>query len=325
MSIYTPFFYIIQHNSGLLYAGCKFGKDSNVETFMKPNGYHTSSKSVHKLISEDGLESFKTVFTLLETDISPMTVYEFETEFLTTNQIASNSAWINAHNNRLAPFGSQEFQQMMQKIHGVSHGMQIEETKRKMSETVFEKHGYEFITQVPEFIEKAIRSKNIKYGNGNNYDAIKTTILARYGVENISQTELHRKSFVATCQEKYGTDHYMQSDSFKEEYKRKLYETQGYENNFQRPDVIEKVRAASIERNSDPEYKKLQSQRITDALRDVDRKGENNSFYGKQHSDETRAKISESKKGSSFSKFTCIECRKVLGVNNLTQHFKKCV
>jgi hypothetical protein len=59
MSIYHPYFYIIQHiSSGRYYAGVKYAKDSNPDDLLKSGGYQTSSKIVKQIILEEGFESF---------------------------------------------------------------------------------------------------------------------------------------------------------------------------------------------------------------------------------------------------------------------------
>jgi len=65
LTVNHPFFYIIKHTpSGKYYAGCKYGSNSSKgvcdsSTLMSENGYRTSSKLIHSMISADGLDSFK--------------------------------------------------------------------------------------------------------------------------------------------------------------------------------------------------------------------------------------------------------------------------
>lgn len=96
----------------------------------------------------------------------------------------------------------------------------------------------------------------------------------------------------------------------------------GYENFFQTPEFIEKNRQATIERNKDLEYRKSQGKKISKSLESVDRKGENNSFYGKSHSEDTKDKIRLTKLGKIWPKFSCLCCHKVMGSNNFTQHMR---
>ena len=43
---------------------------------------------------------------------------------------------------------------------------------------------------------------------------------------------------------------------------------------------------------------------------------------GSNHSEQTKLKISQSHKGKVYAKFSCISCRKTIGLNNFTQHFQ---
>lgn len=97
--IYSPYFYIIKHlPTGKLYAGAKWKKDANPNNFMKPGGYSTSSKYVHKLIEKDGLESFS-IIQLLPEKICGIPVIIYETRFLRENNIRSRENWLNTHHN----------------------------------------------------------------------------------------------------------------------------------------------------------------------------------------------------------------------------------
>lgn len=106
--------------------------------------------------------------------------------------------------------------------------------------------------------------------------------------------------------------------------KQTIQEKYGVTNSFQIPEVIEKNKQASITRNKNPEYKKRVSESIKKSLENIDRSGMNNSFYGKEHSLETKKKISETKKGHKAPRYCCICCNIELGANNFTQHTKAC-
>lgn len=208
MSIYSPYFYIIEHlPSKKFYAGCKFGKDSYPEKFMTVDGYHTSSTKIKELIDHDGLDSFQIIELLLEEQIGD--VYQFETTFLRSNKIASDKNWLNCHDNYLAPFCSPEFKAMMMKIHGVENSWEVpnwsekrkqtklqlygayhsEESIEKRRQTNLERYGVTCNMNTPEQIAKRIKSTIEKYGTANNYDQIKKTCLERHGVEYASQSE----------------------------------------------------------------------------------------------------------------------------------------
>lgn len=343
MSIYSPYFYTIKHiPSELMYAGCKFGKDAYPEKFMTEDGYQTSSSDVKDLIASDGLDSFEIIELLLEDQIGD--VYQFETTFLRSNKIASDKNWLNCHENYLAPFCTPEFKAMMMKIHGVENSWEVpgwsekrkqtnlerygayhsEESIEKRKQTNLERYGVSCGMNTPEQIAQRIKSNIEKYGTANNYDQIKKTCLERYGVEYVSQSEQAKESFISTCREKYGADHYMSSPEYYEQFKKKLLDSQGVENVFQRKDVIQKIKEKRSVTCSTQEYKMNHRRAIKDGLKDIDRSGENNSFFGKTHSEETRSKISAAKAGVKHPRYCCIKCHKELGTNNKTNHEKVC-
>jgi hypothetical protein len=323
MNIYLPYFYIIQHSeSGKYYAGCKFGKNANPANFMVPGGYITSSKEVNKIIKNTGLESFEIIALLTEDDIG-CDVYQFETTFLQENNISANPNWFNCHNNTLVPFGTPEFEQMMIKKHGVEHGMHIKEVKEKLANTNLSRYGVKNPLNTPEKIKLRILQCIEKYGSANNFQKIKQTNLKKYGVENLFQPGIVRDRIEENIKNKYGGMGNASPTIFAK-HKETLKERYGVNNSFQIPEVIQKTRQATIDRNKDPEYKKAQSERIKQSLEAVDRSKENNSFFGKTHSEESRRKISDAKKGRKAPRYCCISCRKEVGVNNLTQHTNRC-
>ena len=323
MNIYLPYFYIIQHSeSGKYYAGCKFGKNANPANFMVPGGYTTSSKEVNKIIKNTGLGSFEIIALLTEDDIG-CDVYQFETTFLQENNISANPNWFNCHNNTLAPFGSPEFEAMMMKLYGVSHNMHSCEVRDKVANTNLSRYGVKTPLNIPDNIKARILLNINKYGSANNYQKIKQTNLKKYGVEILFQPGIVRDRIEENIKNTYGGMGNASLTIF-EKHKETLKERYGVDNSFQIPEVIQKTRHATIDRNNDPEYRKAQSERIKQSLETVDRSKENNSFFGKTHSAESRRKISDAKKGRKVPRYCCISCRKETGVNNLTQHSNQC-
>jgi hypothetical protein len=59
MSIYQPYFYIIQDTrNGMYYAGARWAINCDPIELLKEEGYKTSSKIVKSIIEEFGLETF---------------------------------------------------------------------------------------------------------------------------------------------------------------------------------------------------------------------------------------------------------------------------
>lgn len=291
MSIYSPYFYIIQHTpSGKFYAGCKFAKDANPETFLKPNGYLTSSKIIQSLIERDGLESFVVISILLESEIG--NVYEFETNFLLENNIAQDSNWFNCHNNILSPFGSKEFEDMMLKMHGVTHNMKLKKFVGKVQSTNLERYGVSCAMNTPENIKQRIEICKLKYGTANNFDKIKSTNLERYGTEFLFSSGTIRDKIETKIKERHGGMGNA-SESIKKKQSATMVERHGVDNPFKLNSFIEENRQRSIERWADPKYKEMTSKKISDA-----------------------------RKGQFVVKCSCTICQKVVQANNLSNHYK---
>lgn len=323
MNIYHPYFYVICHlASRKYYAGCKFGKDADPSNFMRPNGYTTSSTAINKIIEQEGLESFEVVMLLTEEELGT-DVYQFETNFLRENKISSDPNWFNCHDNILAPFGTPEFKTMMGKIHGVEHGMHLRQVKEKIARTNLERYGVSNPLNTTERIQSRILHCIEKYGSANNIEKIKQTNVERYGVENLFQAGEIRIKIEEKIKNKHGGLGNA-SPTIQAKQKATLQEKYSVGNSFQIPEVVQKTRQATIDRNKDPEYKKLQRERIKESLKSVDRSKENNSFFGKEHSAETKKRISDAKKGRKAPRYCCINCRKEVGINNLTQHTNRC-
>lgn len=132
-----PFFYIIENSlTGKLYAGSKFGKDSNPKTFMTDCGYQTSSKTIHKIIMEEGLGIF--IIRKIKTFDSPNKAYEYETRFLQKVKARTNNRFYNGHENDLIlpSYGSEKYKQFMLEKYGVEHANQSTELMKKAGESI---------------------------------------------------------------------------------------------------------------------------------------------------------------------------------------------
>lgn len=117
-TIYTSkFFYVIRdRRNGMLYAGCKFAEDANPNTFMTEDGYKTSSKDIQQIIDQEGLDTFEIVKLRIMND--PL---DYETRFLRKVNAAANPKFYNFHNNNIASFGTESYEQMIIKKYGVTN------------------------------------------------------------------------------------------------------------------------------------------------------------------------------------------------------------
>lgn len=223
-SIYPhePFFYIIQHvSTGMKYGGCKWSRpDPN--SFMTQNGYQTSSLKVKKLIEQDGVEGFKTLLIMTQTECG-MPVYDYESTFLQANDIASREDWMNGHNNDgIIAFGSEEYKQMLMAKHGVTHNLDIAGVREKRDATWMVKYGGHPMKS-PDVQMKAQATINERYGghqmrNQKCKDKSKKTTLARYGVEHTVQTEEFKQKSRQTSIDNYGVDNFSKTPERREQF-----------------------------------------------------------------------------------------------------------
>ena len=218
ISIYSPYFYIIQHiNSGKYYAGVKYAENANPDQFLKFNGYQTSSTIIKQIILEEGLDSF--VIRKIKVFETGEEALDYESRFLRRVNAAFNDNFLNRSNNSISTLnvdwekrkqGNVEkygYEYAMQsefiknkgkqtnlEKYGCENVFQNEDIKYKSKQTMVEKYGYEYPSQVPEFLEKQKQTNLEKYGfsyitqTPEFQEKSKQTMLERYGVSNISQS-----------------------------------------------------------------------------------------------------------------------------------------
>ena len=252
----TPYFYIIKHKqSGKKYAGSKWAKKCNPNTFMTPKGYKTSSSIIKKIIASEGLTAFEIVE--INIDCDGLHPYEFETQFLQKHNCAKSPEWFNNHNNdNKISFGTEEFENQMVAKYGVKSSMHLSETKEKIKATTISKYGVNHVLQSTEVREKIsktnlekyevnhvlqsteVREKisktNLeKYGftSHNSNEMIKEKkkhiFLEKYNVENPSQLQEVKEKKQQTCNSNFGVDWPSQSTEVKQKIKQAVFEKYG--------------------------------------------------------------------------------------------------
>ncbi|CAB4125394.1 hypothetical protein UFOVP58_128 [uncultured Caudovirales phage] len=209
-----PYFYIIEHiNTGKRYAGARWQKGCHPNEFMKESGYTTSSFIVNEIVKSEGLNSFKVLEILLMDN-----PYEFETEFLKTNNCAMSEIWLNKHNNENCPppYGSVEFKDLMIEKYGVSHNSHIPEVREQMT-----KNQKEFYKNNPEFITRRSRKMvATKIINGTTGKGVKRPNYTNNGTTgNWERTEEYRKK--KSMVEKID-GHFVKNNPMQDPEKRKL-------------------------------------------------------------------------------------------------------
>ena len=209
----------------MMYAGCKYAKDANPSTFMKPNGYTTSSNVVNQLIEKDGLDSFEII--AINTECDGLHPYDFETKFLVENDCANSKQWFNFHNNSNMPpaYGTPAFEKYIIEKYGVTNAQFSDEIKKRSKQTCQEKWGVDNPFQAEENKKKMKETKLKNYGDQNfnnrekcretkfknhgdsgfnNREKCVETLMKEYGVVNVCQLEEVKKKKEQTYLERYG-------------------------------------------------------------------------------------------------------------------------
>lgn len=249
-----PYFYIIRHiKSGKLYAGSKYAKGCNPNTFMIPDGYTTSSTTINSIIEFEGLSSFEIL--RIDTNLDGVSAYNYETSFLEINNCATDPNWYNKHNNG-------------------ANIVQTKEIRSKIKQTTLTLYGCEYITQTPEFIEKSKQTKKELYDDEyyNNREKMKSTKMDRHGnvnyvnKEQAKQTkkELYneeyynnREKFEQTCLEKYNVKNVFQLEATKQKIKETNLEKFGYVHPMQSKKTVVKGKNTCLELYGVDNYSKV--------------------------------------------------------------------
>lgn len=266
---YTPYFYIIQHASGMLYAGCRYSKvktnysinGCHPSELLQNDGYLTSSKLVKKLIKSDGLQSFS-IKIILEESILEESVLTYETKFLQENDISSNPAWLNMHNNDSNWFNLDYVKSIMLERYGVENAFSAIEIIEKIKLTSLERYGVEYPMQNKEICERMKTTMLERYGveypiqNKEIKEKIDATMLERYGALNAFASKQIIEKIHNINLERYGVKHPLQNKDIFEKYKQTCLDTYGVDNPAKNIDVQLKMKNTSIERYGVDNYGK---------------------------------------------------------------------
>lgn len=157
MSIYQPYFYIIQEvSSGMYYVGAKWGKDSDPRKFMIIGGYTTSSKAINKLVEKHGIKSF--IIRRIKTFKTPDEAYAYETRFLQKVDAKNHPNFYNAHNNDNIP-SPEKLKMINKELYGVEYPFMSPVVQKSVRQTVKTKYGVTNVSQIEEIKKKKLASR----------------------------------------------------------------------------------------------------------------------------------------------------------------------
>jgi hypothetical protein len=240
MSIYQPYFYIIQDKrNGMYYAGAKWARDANPDKFMVEGGYTTRSNTINSIIQKYGIDIF--IIRKIRLFNTAEEVQNYETKFLRKINARKHKKFYNGHNNDGA-MDTMKTKIILFELYGVSSALQSPELQEKRRNTNIRKYGnpnYNNIEKIKstnlerygvlnsfqskELRDKSDLTKQMLYGNPNynNIEKIKSTNLERYGVEYTLQTEEVKQQSKITKQMLYGDVNYNNREKAKETWKLK--------------------------------------------------------------------------------------------------------
>jgi hypothetical protein len=271
MSIYQPYFYIIQSTrNSVYYAGAKWGKDANPETFMIEGGYTTFSKTVNKLIRRYGLDSF--IVRKIKLFQTAEEAYSYETRFLQKVNARKNPKFYNRHNND-GCMNPKELKHIMLEIYGVENAMFLQQFKDKMIKTNNERYGVDYTMQLEE--TKAKRKNTLKERYGVEHPLQNVDIMNKYndsmvknhGVTHPMHSEFIKEKRKTTVNEKFGVNHVFQSLEFKEKSKETNIKKYGAAHSSQNKNILNKryetmLNTYGVKHNSQLESSKNRNRKI---------------------------------------------------------------
>jgi hypothetical protein len=248
MSIYQSYFYIIQEiSTGLYYAGSKYGKDANPETFMIEGGYTTSSETINELISQYGLNNF--IIRKIRTFETAEEAYDYETKFLQKVDARKNPKFYNAHNNdHIFSYHDKRYKEKMIEVYGVDDPNKSPEIVNRIKETNMRKLGVPWPMMSNKCKEKRKQTNKERYGVENVMfsseikEKMKQNNLQKYDVENVFQLECTKEKIKISLNEKYGVEHPMHSNEVKQKQKETNNERYGVDNVFQTEETKSKIK-----------------------------------------------------------------------------------
>jgi hypothetical protein len=231
MSIYTPYFYIIQEvRTGLYYAGSKYGKKSNPNLLLQEGGYLTSCKRVTQLINDNGIDSF--VIRKIKHFKTAHEAYEYESRFLSKVNASKNPKFINAHNNQIpTAAGTESYKEMMLSLYGVDHNMKIPEVQQARLQKINDRYG-----SMSEMMKQS-----------GALETYKDTCMKRYGIDSALKLPSVQKKREQTCLEKYGVSNIFKSSEIQKNMRQKGLKTFARNYDEAQKPKIEKLLASNID------------------------------------------------------------------------------
>lgn len=242
------YFYLIRHiPSQKFYAGCQHGRNANPENFWVT--YFTSSKTVHYLINQDGLDSFE-ILEILERPMNDALL--FEHNFLNSVNAAASQKWLNRSN------GNNKFYAMIPFSEEHRKNMSLAARNKTLSDTAkFNiKQASLLMWKDPDYI--AAQSEGMrKYRNSekfvenNKKISEKTKGIPKSADHNFKNSESKKKFYCSPAGEqnkKFLSELYKGKSYHTEESKKKAKATRSNKPDVVCPNCLKTGRSAGMTR-----------------------------------------------------------------------------
>ena len=224
MSIYTPYFYIIQDvRNGMYYAGSKWSKSkskgiANPATFMIEGGYTTSSSIINDIIERFGIKTF--IIRKLRIFKNGKEAEAYEKKFLQRVNARKHKNFYNMHNNEKVCIGTEEFEDL-----------------------IFKKFGVRNVSEL-DWVRKKIKKSNEENWRDEEF------------------VRQYNKKYTKTCMERYGLPFHTQSESTKAAQRKTNIKNRGVENPSHCPKVCAKISSATRKTKGTDEWKSTEGKAL---------------------------------------------------------------
>ena len=137
-----------------------------------------------------------------------------------------------------------------QKKYGVNHPSKVKKFINKSKQTCLIKYGCEFSFQSENNKKKTQCTKKQRYDDShyNNQSKSLSTLFKNYGVSNPSHIPFISEKRKSTMVDRYGVEHIMQSDEYKEKYTDTMNERYGVSYPMQNSELFEKRKSTMVDR-----------------------------------------------------------------------------
>lgn len=145
--------------------------------------------------------------------------------------------------------------------YGVSHQMNLNETKEKIKQTCIEKYGVDHPVKSADVREKmeqsCLKNLGVKYPSQSIEvkEKIKQTWIEKYGTDHISKSEIIKNKKIETTMKNYGVDNPWKAAEVKEKIRQTWLENYGVDNPMKNEEIKKKSLSLGLPNGKFPSSK----------------------------------------------------------------------